>query len=78
MPALSGLAGMAIVSAVAGLFALPVLLAIRLDEGWLLPAAWAALGLGGLAAYRVALPRVGRLLRRRREPLLAAVTGDDG
>lgn len=77
LPALSGLVGMAIVSAVAGLFALPVLLALRLDEGWVLPAAWAALGLAGLAAYRAGLPRMGRLLRDRREPLLAAVTGDD-
>lgn len=77
LPALSGLVGMAIVSSVAGLFALPVLLALRLDEGWVLPAAWGLLGAGGLVAYRVTLPRVGRLLGARREPLLAAVTGDD-
>jgi ABC-2 type transport system permease protein len=77
LPALSGLAGMAIVSAVSGLFALPVLLALRLDEGWVLPAAWGALGAAGLLGYRAALPRLGRLLQRRRELLLAAVTGDD-
>jgi ABC-2 type transport system permease protein len=77
MPALSGLAGMAIISGVAGVFGLPVLLALRLDEGWVLPAAWAVLGGLGLLAYRLALPRVGRLLMARREPLLAAVTGDD-
>jgi hypothetical protein len=68
---------MAIVSGVAGLFALPVLLALRFDEGWVLPAAWAVLGLGGALGYRASLPWVGRLLGRRREPLLAAVTGDD-
>jgi ABC-2 type transport system permease protein len=77
LPALSGLAGMAIVSGVAGLFSLPVLLALHLDEGWVLPAAWGALGVIGLVAYRLALPLVGRLVGRRREPLLAAVTGDD-
>lgn len=77
LPALSGLAGMAIVSAVAGVFALPVLLALRLDEGWVLPGAWAILGAGGWLAWRAALPRTGRLLARQREPLLAAVTGDD-
>jgi ABC-2 type transport system permease protein len=77
LPALSGLAGMAIVSLVAGVFALPVLLALWLDAGWVLPAAWAALGAIGLLAYRATLPRVARLLSRRRELLLAAVTGDD-
>jgi ABC-2 type transport system permease protein len=77
VPALSALAGMAIVSGVAGLFSLPVLLAVRLDEGWVLPVAWALLGGVGLMAYRRSLPRVGRLLGARREPLLAAVTGDD-
>jgi ABC-2 type transport system permease protein len=77
LPALSGLVGMAIVSSVAALFALPVLLAVRLDQGWVLPAAWGLLGAGGLAAYRATLPSLARLLRRRREPLLAAVTGDD-
>lgn len=77
LPALSGLAGMAIVSGVAGLFALPVFLALRLDQGWVLPAAWALLGGAGLVAWRAALPRVGRLLARRREALLGAVTGDD-
>ncbi|HET9551582.1 MAG TPA: hypothetical protein VFP50_01310 [Anaeromyxobacteraceae bacterium] len=77
LPALSGLVGMGIVSAVSALFALPVLLALKLDEGWVLPAAWAALGAAGFVAYRATLPRVARLLSARREPLLAAVTGDD-
>jgi uncharacterized protein involved in copper resistance len=68
---------MAILSVAAGLFALPVLLALRLDEPWALGGAWAALGLAGLALYRWSLPRVGALLERRRETLLAAVSGDD-
>jgi ABC-2 type transport system permease protein len=73
----SAFAGMAIFSAGAGLFALPVLLVIRLDQPWLLPAGWAALGLVGLAAYRAALPRQARLLLERREPLLEAICGDE-
>jgi ABC-2 type transport system permease protein len=77
LPALSGLAGMAIISGVAGLFGLPVLLAIRLDEAWLLPAAWALLGGLGLLVYRATLARVARFLEARREPLLAVITGDD-
>jgi len=77
LPALSGLVGMGIVATVSGLFALPVLLALRLDEGWVLPVAWLLLGAGGLAAYRATLPRVGRLLGERRELLLAVATGDD-
>jgi ABC-2 type transport system permease protein len=77
LPALSGLAGMVITSSVAGLFALPVLAALWLDQGWVLPAAWAVLGLVGLAAWRGLLGRAAGLAHRRREPLLAAVTGDD-
>jgi ABC-2 type transport system permease protein len=73
----SALAGMAVFATGAGLFALPVLVAIRLDDGWLLPAGWAALGLAGLAAYRAVLPRAARLMSSRREPLLDAVCGDD-
>jgi ABC-2 type transport system permease protein len=73
----SALAGMAIFAGGAGLFAVPVLAAIRLDEPWLLPAAWAALGLVGLLVSRVALPRTERLLSDRREPFLEAVCGDD-
>jgi ABC-2 type transport system permease protein len=73
----SALAGMAIFSAGGALAALPVLAALRLDEPWLLPAGWALLGLLGMAVYRSALPRLARLLRDRREPLLAAVCGDD-
>jgi len=73
----SALAGMAIFSAGAGIFAIPALVAIRLDEAWLLPAGWAALGAAGLAGYRAALPRVARLLAARREPFLEAACGDD-
>ena len=74
---LSAFAGMAIVSAGLGLFALPVLLAIRVERGWLVPAGWLGLGAACLAAYRFALPRVARLLVARREPLLDAACGDD-
>jgi hypothetical protein len=42
-----------------------------------LPAAWALLGAAGRAAYRATLPRVARVLAAQREPLLAAVTGDE-
>jgi len=77
LPPLSALIGMAIVSAVSGLFALPVLLALWLDEGWVLPAAWAVMGAAALLAYRASLRRVARLLASQREPLLAAVTGDE-
>jgi ABC-2 type transport system permease protein len=74
----SAFAGMAIFSAGAGLFAIPVLVALRLDAAWVLIAGWSALGLAGLALYRAVLPRVARLLVERREPLLDAVCGDDG
>jgi ABC-2 type transport system permease protein len=73
----SAFAGMAIFSVGGALFSLPVLVAIRLDEPWLLPAGWTALGLGGLAAYRAVLPRLARLLLARREPFLEAICGDD-
>jgi len=74
---LSALAGMAIVSAGAALFGAPVLLALHLDQPWLLPAAWGALGLAGATVYRAALPATARLLARRREALLEAVAGDE-
>ncbi len=73
----SAVAGMAIFSAGSALAAAPVLAAIRLEEPWLVPAGWALLGLAGLGVYRAALPRLGRLLRDRREPLLDSVCGDD-
>jgi ABC-2 type transport system permease protein len=77
LPALSALAGMVIFSGVTGLFALPVLLALKLDAGWLLPPAWLALGaLGGLLWWRT-LPAVARQLQARREELVAAVSGDE-
>jgi ABC-2 type transport system permease protein len=74
---ISSLAGMAIVSAGAALFGIPVLVAIRLDEPWLLPGTWGVLGVVGLVLYLATLPRTARLLGERREALLAAVCGDD-
>lgn len=74
---LSGLAGMGIVSGTSGLFALPVLLALRLESPWLVPAAWALLGAMGFWAYRRTLPAVSRLLAYRRDAFLPAVCGDD-
>jgi ABC-2 type transport system permease protein len=74
---ISALAGMAIFSAGSLLLSIPVLAAIKLDDAWLLPAGWAALGLLGAAVYRAVLPRQARLLHDRREPLLDAVCGDD-
>jgi ABC-2 type transport system permease protein len=73
----SAFAGMAIFSGVGLVFSVPVLLAIRLDEAWLLPGGWAVLGAAGLALYRAVLPRLARLLRERRELLLDAICGDD-
>jgi ABC-2 type transport system permease protein len=74
---LSGFAGMGIISGMSGLFALPVLAALRLDNPWLVPATWALLGAVGLWAYRRTLPAVGRLLAGRRDAFLPAVCGDD-
>jgi ABC-2 type transport system permease protein len=74
---LSSLAGMAIFSAAAGVFSIPVLVALRLDQPWVLVVAWAALGLAGAGAYAALLPAMSRLLERRREPLLEAITGDE-
>lgn len=73
----SAFAGMAIFSAGGAVFSIPVLLAIRLDQPWLLPAGWVALGLAGLLVYRAALPRLARLFQERREPLLDAICGDE-
>jgi ABC-2 type transport system permease protein len=73
----SAFAGMAIFSAGGALFSAPVLVAIKLDQPWLLPAGWAAMGLLGLAAYRAVLPRQARLFQERREPLLEAICGDE-
>jgi ABC-2 type transport system permease protein len=77
LSALSGFLGMAILSAAAGLFSLPVLVALRLDAPWGLAGGWAALGAAGLVLYRWSLPREGALVARRREALLAAVCGDE-
>ncbi|ABS26253.1 hypothetical protein [Anaeromyxobacter sp. Fw109-5] len=73
---LSSLAGMLIVAGAAAAFGVPAFLAVRRGAPWLLVAGWAALGLAGAVAYRVALPFAARLLERRREALLAAVAGD--
>jgi ABC-2 type transport system permease protein len=75
--ALSGLAGMAVVSGAGALFAVPALLAIRLEAPWVLVAGAALLGAGGAALYLALLPRAARLLASRREALLDAVAGDD-
>jgi ABC-2 type transport system permease protein len=76
LPALSSLGGMAIVSGTTGVFALPVLLALRLDSPWTLVAGWLGLAALGWAGWAWSLPRAGRLLLRRREPLLAEICGE--
>ncbi len=68
---------MAIVSAASGVFSLPVLAAVHLEEPWLMPAGWALLGAASLLAYRAALPRVAALVGARREVLLAAVCDEE-
>jgi len=73
----SAFAGMSIVSACGGVFALPVLVAVRLEQPWIMAAGWAVLGLAALAVYRATLPATARFLARRQEELLAAVCGDD-
>lgn len=77
LPALSALLGIAITTAATGLFSLPVLLAARLDEPWVLVVAWALLGLVGLAIHRAALPAQARWFSRRRDEFLPAACGDD-
>ena len=74
---LAALAGMGIASGATLLFALPVMLALVLDRLWTVPVAWGALAGVGAIAWRLTLPAVGRLLARRREAVLAAVTGDE-
>jgi ABC-2 type transport system permease protein len=77
LSAVSAFAGMAILSAAAGLFALPVLLALAVDEPWALVLGWALLGAAGYAVWAWSLPRAGALLARRREAFLEAVCGDE-
>ncbi len=77
LPMLSGLLGMLATSVATGLFALPVLAAVKLENGWLLPPAWALLGLLGFVAYRATLPVAGRIAGRRRDAILDAVCGED-
>jgi ABC-2 type transport system permease protein len=77
LPMLSALVGMVATSTATGLFSLPVLVALKLESGWLLPPAWAGLGMVGLALHRATLPAAGRLALRRREEVLHAVSGED-
>lgn len=74
---LSALLGMAIVSGCTLLFLPPVLLELKLEQPWVLFWGWGATGLVGAGVRRAALPATARLLARRREALIAAVTGDD-
>jgi ABC-2 type transport system permease protein len=76
LPALSALGGMAITAGGTGLFGLPVLAALHWESEWVLLGAWAALGALGWAAWRWSLPHAGALLVRRREVVLAEVTGE--
>jgi len=75
--ALSGLAGMAAISGAGGLFAVPALIAIRVEAPWVLVAGSALLAALGGIAYAALLPRAGALLAARREAVLAAITGDE-
>jgi ABC-2 type transport system permease protein len=77
LPMLSALAGMAATSVVVGLFSLPVLAALKLEQGWLLAPSWALLGIAGLSGWRAALGPVARLTERRREVILDAVCAED-
>lgn len=72
----SALAGIAIFSAGAALFAPPVLLALRLDRPWVLTTCWAGLGLLGAVIRRATAAATARLVERRREALVEAVAGD--
>ena len=75
--AFSGLLGMGILSAVMGLFALPALLALRVDSPGALVGGWGVLGLLGAWGFRKAIPREARLLAERRDEFLPAVCGDE-
>jgi len=77
VPALSGLAGLGLLSSVSGLFSLPVLLALRVESPWVLVCGWVALGALGAWGYARTLPGAARLLRERRDSLLPVVCGDD-
>lgn len=74
---LAALAGMGIASGATAIFAVPVLLAVALEQLWLVPVLWWGLAAAAAAAWRATLPAAGRLLARRREPVLAVVTGDE-
>jgi len=77
VPALSGLAGLGVLSSVSALFSLPVLLALRTESPWVLVAGWVALGVLGALLYSRTLPLAAGLLGRRRDELLPVVCGDD-
>lgn len=74
---LAALAAMGITSGALGVFALPVLGALWLDALWAIPIAWTGLAVAAGVAWRLTLPRAGRLLALRREQILAAVCGDE-
>ncbi|MGB8929942.1 MAG: hypothetical protein WCC48_01695 [Anaeromyxobacteraceae bacterium] len=77
LPMLSGLIGMVITSVATAIFAVPVLVALKLDTPWLLPPAWLGLGAIGLVVLRRTLPGAGRLVERRREQILDAIVATD-
>ena len=77
LSAFSGLIGMGILSAVMALFAVPALIALRVDLPMALVGGWAALGILGAWGFRKALPREARLLAERRDEFLPAICGDD-
>jgi hypothetical protein len=68
---------MGIVSAVMGMFALPALVAVRLESTAALLAGWTLLGAVGGIVFRVGIPREARLLADRRDEFLPAICGDD-
>jgi ABC-2 type transport system permease protein len=76
LPALSSLAGMAIISGATAIFGLPVLLALRLDAPWLLVSIWTAMALAAWLAWWRTLSHAGRILTARKDVLLAEVCGD--
>ena len=75
--AVAAIAGMGITSGTLMVWAIPVLVALRGDALWLIPAGWTVLGLAAAVAWRATLPLVGRLLLERQESVLAAVCGDE-
>jgi ABC-2 type transport system permease protein len=77
LSALSALSGIVVVSAVTGVFALPVLAAIRWEAPGGMVGAWVGMGAAGVALHRATLPALARLLAERRDVLLPVACGDD-